>query len=100
MDLMASFPADDIETNELLRKWKSMGASIDAVPEKRFTGGPEILSAVVTLTPLITFLIGRYFDQLKNREFTLTYQGRKIVAKGYSEEKILELLREVSKKAE
>lgn len=98
MDFIASFPANDGETQNLLDKWKGFGASIDIVPEKRFTGGTEIVSAVVTLTPLITFLIGRYFDQLQSREVTLTYNGRKIVAKGYSEEKLLELLREDSEK--
>jgi len=75
-----------------------MGAPIDIGSEKRWVGGTELLSAVAALTPLVSFLIGKYFDYLKSRKIVIEYAGGKILAEGYSEEKLVELLRQSSNK--
>jgi hypothetical protein len=80
MDIIARFPAEDTSTKELFEQWKSMGASIDIESEKRFVGGAEIMSAVAALTPLVTFLIGKYFDHLQKRKVVFEYRGVKILA--------------------
>lgn len=98
MDIIARFPAEDTATKELFEQWKSMGASIDIASEKRFVGGTELVSAVAALTPLLSFLIGRYFDYLKSRKIVIEYAGGKILAEGYSEEKLVELLLHASNK--
>ena len=94
MDIIARFPAGDTETKELFEQWKSMGASIEIGSEKRWVGGAELTSAISALTPLVSYLIGRYFDYLKKRKIVIEYAGGKILAEGYNEEKLIELLRE------
>lgn len=93
MDLIANFPATDTSTMDLFKQWQEMGAAIDIRSEKRFLGGPEIVSAITVLTPLVTFLIGKYFDYLKSREVVIVVGGDKVVGKGYSEDQFIDLLR-------
>ena len=98
MDLIASFPVEDTETKELFEEWKRLGVSIDIETEKRFVGGAEIVSVVIALTPLVTFLIGRYFDLLKSQKVEFEYRGGKVLVEGYNTEKFVELLLHASKK--
>jgi len=93
MDIVATFPAEDTSTKEFFEQWKTMGASIDISSEKRFTGGAEMLSVVAALTPLVTFLIGKYYDHLQKRKVVFEYRGVKVLAENYDEKKVVELLR-------
>ena len=97
MDIVARFPAEDDSTKELFEQWKNMGASIDIGSEKRFIGGAEMLSVVAALTPLVTFLIGKYYDHLQKRKVVFEYQGVKVLAENYDEKKVIELLRHLPK---
>lgn len=100
MDIVATFPADDAEGKKLFEEWREMGADVRIEHgEKQFTGGPETLVAITTLTPIITFLIGKYFDLLMARQIEIDYEGGKILAKGYSVKKVAEFLAHASKKA-
>src|ERR1700750_2078842 len=96
MKLIASFSDDDAQTKELFNKWEEAGAAIEVSTEKRFLGGAEVLSAAITLTPVVAFLIGKYLDVVKNSSLTIEHRGVKIAAKGFFDEKrLLDLLRQI-----
>jgi len=81
---------------ELIEEIKSLSDSQDlqVIESDAFAGIDDVVTIIASLTPAITFVIGKYFGYLKSRhpEVTIKIDGVEVYSKDISTEATQKLL--------